>query len=58
MTAVEFFHRIRLRRTPQEMVAIVADMAPAEPPTQQEIINQLDVDVVRQFQRIIDAERD
>ena len=58
MTAVEFFRRIRLRRTPQEMAAIVADIAPAEPPTQQEIINQLDVDVVRQFQRIIDAERD
>ncbi len=58
MAAVEFLKHLRWRRTPQEMAAIVADAAPAESPTQQEIIDQLDVDVVRQFQRMLDADTD
>ncbi|WP_279239622.1 hypothetical protein [Janthinobacterium tructae] len=40
------------------MTAIVTDMAPVEPPTQQEITDQLDIDVVRQFQRLLDVDVD
>ena len=58
MAATEFLNRIRWRRTPQEMAAIVNDVAPPEPPTQQEIIDQLDADVVRQFQRMLDVGAD
>lgn len=58
MSTPEFLSRFRWRRTQQEMAAIVADAAPAESPTQQEIIDQLDVDVVRQFQRMLDVDAD
>lgn len=58
MSTTEFLSRLRWRRTQQEMAAIVADAAPAESPTQQEIIDQLDVDVVRQFQRMLDVDAD
>lgn len=58
MTASSLFSRLRFRRTPQEMAAIVADVAPPEPPTHQEVIDQLDADVVRQFQRMLDVEAD
>lgn len=58
MSTTEFLSRFRWRRTPQEMAAIDEDAAPAESPTQQEIIDQLDVDVVRQFQRMLDVEAD
>ncbi|WP_290602319.1 hypothetical protein [Janthinobacterium sp.] len=58
MSTTESLSRFRWRRTQQEMAAIVADAAPAESPTQQEIIDKLDVDVVRQFQRMLDSERD
>ena len=58
MGASSFFSRLRFRRTPQEMAAIVADVAPPEPPTQQEVIGQLDVDVARQFQRMLEIELD
>lgn len=58
MAAVEFLRHLRWRRTPQEMAAIVADVAPPDPPTQQEVIDQLDADVVRQFQRMLDVDTD
>lgn len=58
MNAIAIFKRLRLRRTPREMAAIIADTAPAEPPTHQEVIDQLDADVVRQFQRMLDADTD
>lgn len=58
MAVADLFRRIRWRRTPQEMAAIVADLAPVDPPTQQEVLDQLDIDVVRQFQRMLDAEGD
>lgn len=58
MAASTFFSRLRFRRTPQEMAAIVTDIAPTEPPTHQEVIDQLDADVVRQFQRMLDVEAD
>jgi len=58
MSTTEFLSRFRWRRTQQEMAAIVADAAPAESPTQQEIIDQLDVVVVRQFQRMLDVDTD
>ncbi|MGK5031462.1 hypothetical protein [Janthinobacterium sp. MDT1-19] len=58
MAAVEFLKRPRWRRTPQETAAIVNDVAPPDPPTQQEVIDQLDSDVVRQFQRMLDADTD
>lgn len=58
MAATEFLNRIRWRRTPQEMAAIVTDVVPAESLTQQEIIDQLDVDLVRQFQHMLDADAD
>lgn len=58
MAATEFLSRLRWRRAPQEMAAIVNDVAPPEPPTQQEIIDQLDADVVRQFQRMLDVGAD
>ena len=58
MAIADLFSRLRWRRTPQEMAAIVNDVAPPEPPTQQEIIDQLDADVVRQFQRMLDVGAD
>ena len=58
MSTPEFLSRFCWCRTQQEMAAIVADAAPAESPTQQEIIDQLDVDVVRQFQRMLDVDAD
>ena len=58
MAVAELFSRLRWRRTPQEMAAIGTDMAPVEPPTQQEITDQLDIDVVRQFQRLLDVDVD
>jgi len=58
MATAEFLKHLRWRRTPQEMAGIVTDMTPVEPPTQQEIIDQLDIDVVRQFQRMLDADAD
>lgn len=58
MAVAELFSRLRWRRTPQEMAAIVNDVAPPDPPTQQEVIDQLDADVVRQFQRMLDADTD
>jgi hypothetical protein len=58
MAIADLFSRLRWRRTPQEMTTIVTDMTPVEPPTQQEIIDQLDIDVVRQFQRMLDADAD
>ena len=58
MAVAELFSRLRWRRTPPEMAAIVTDMAPVEPPTQQEITDQLDIDVVRQFQRLLDVDVD
>lgn len=56
MNAIAILKRLRLRRTPREMAAIIADTAPAEPLKQQEVIDQLDTDVVRQFQRMLDVE--
>ncbi|WP_219117086.1 hypothetical protein [Janthinobacterium sp. UMAB-56] len=56
MAAIVFFNRLRFRRTPQEMSAIIADTAPTEPPTRQEVIDQLDADIVRQFQRMLDID--
>ncbi|MDO8065574.1 hypothetical protein [Janthinobacterium sp. SUN206] len=56
MAATEFLNRIRWRRTPQEMAAIVTDVVLAESPTQQEVLDQLDIDVVRHFQRMLDVE--
>lgn len=58
MAAAEFLKHLRWRRMPQEMDVIVADVVLPESPTQQEIIDQLDVDVVRQFQRMLDADSD
>lgn len=58
MTATTFFNRLCFRRTPQEMAAIVADITPAEPPTQREVIDQIDADVVRQFQCMLDVDAD
>lgn len=58
MAASTFFTRLRFRRTPQEMATIVADMAPVGPPVQQEVIDQLDADVVLQFQHMRDVEPD
>lgn len=58
MAVAELFSRLRWRRTSQEMAAIVTDMAPVEPPTQQEITDQLDIDAVRQFQRLLDVDVD
>ncbi|WP_180977518.1 hypothetical protein [Janthinobacterium sp. ROICE36] len=58
MNAIAILKRLRLRRTPGEMAAIIADTAPTEPPTRQEVIDQLDADVVRQFQRMLDVEGD
>lgn len=58
MAVAELFRRIRRGRTPQEMVAIVTDMAPVEPPGLQEIMDQLDDELVQQFQRMVDVERD
>ena len=58
MAVAELFHRIRRGRTQQEMVAIVTDMAPVEPPGLQEIMDQLDDDLVQQFQHMVDLERD
>lgn len=58
MATTEFLSRFRWRRTQQEMSAIVADAAPVESPTQQEFIDQLDVEVVRQFQRMLDIDTD
>ncbi|OBV38071.1 hypothetical protein ASR47_100524 [Janthinobacterium psychrotolerans] len=46
------------RRTPQELTAIVADMVEVEPPTLQDIIDQLDANMARQFQRMLDSQRD
>jgi len=40
------------------MGAIVADLATVEPPTNQEMLDQLDIGVVRQFQRMFFAEGD
>ena len=58
MAVAELFSRLLWRRTSQEMAAIVTDMVPVEPPTQQEITDQLDIDAVRQFQRLLDADVD
>lgn len=56
MAVAELFRRIRWRHTPHEMIAIITDPAPVEPPTQQEVLDQLDIAVVRQFQRMLDVE--
>lgn len=58
MTASSLLSRLGWRRSPTQVAAIVADIAPAEPPTHQEVIDQLDADVVRQFQRMLDADTD
>lgn len=58
MAAIAFFSRLRFRRKAQEISEIVADIAPAEPPTHREVIDQLDADVVRQFQRMLDVDVD
>lgn len=58
MATTEFLKRLRWRHTPQEVAAIVADVALPEPPTQQELVDQLDADVVRQFQRMLDVDAD
>ena len=58
MVTAEFLNRIRWRRTPYEVAAIVADVVLLEPPTQQELVDQLDADVVRQFQRMLDVDTD
>ena len=58
MAAAEFLKHLRWRRTPHEVAAIVADVVLPEPPTHQDVIDQLDVDVVRQFQRMLDADAD
>lgn len=58
MTASSLLSRLGWRRSPIQVAAIVADIAPAEPPTHQEVIDQLDADVVRQFQRMLDADTD
>ena len=58
MDVAEVFSRLRLRRTPQEMAAIVTDMAPVESSTQQEITDKLDIDVALQFQRLLDVDVD
>lgn len=58
MVAPQFFRRLSWRRTQQQVAVIIADLAPIEPPTQDEVLDQLDIDVVRQFQRMIDADAD
>ncbi|MGK5049514.1 hypothetical protein ACQ4WP_27000 [Janthinobacterium sp. GB4P2] len=58
MATAEFLLRLRRRRTPQEMTAIIADVVPPDPPTHQDLIDQLDIDVVRQFQRMLDVDAD
>lgn len=49
MTAPSLLSRLGWRRSHIQVAEIVADIVPTEPPTQQEVIDQLDVDVVRQF---------
>lgn len=56
MFAPEFFHVLSLRRTPNQIVDIVADVISAEVPTQQEVLDQFDIEVVRQFQHKVDVE--
>ena len=58
MTASKFLCRFRWRHTQLEMAAILADAAPGDAPTQQELIDQLDAGVVRQFQRMLDENAD
>lgn len=58
MATAEFLLRLRRRRTPQKMIALVADVVLPDPPTHQEVIDQLDIDVVRQFQRMLEADAD
>jgi len=58
MTASSLLGRLGWRRSPAQVAAIVADIAPAEPPTHQEVIDQLDADVVRQFQRMLELDSD
>lgn len=58
MATAELLLRLCRRRTPQEMIAIVADVVLPDPPTHQEVIDQLDIDVVRQFQRMLDVGAD
>lgn len=45
-------------RTRREIATNITNIAPTEPPTQQEVIVQIDVDVVRQFRRMLDADTD
>ncbi|MDQ4625028.1 hypothetical protein [Janthinobacterium lividum] len=58
MTASSLLSRLGWRRSPIQVAAIVGEIAPAEPPTQQEVIDQLDADVVRHFQRMLNADVD
>ena len=56
MAASGLLSRFSWRCNPIEVAAIVADIAPPEPPTHQEVIDQLDVDVVRQVQRMLELD--
>jgi len=56
MTASTLLSRLSWHRSHIQVAAVVADIAPTEPPTHQEVIDQLDADVVRQFQRMLEIE--
>jgi len=56
MAVTSLLSRFVYRHTPKAGVAFVSDVAPAEPPTQQEVLDQLDADVVRQFQRMLELD--
>jgi len=55
MSASSLLSRLGWRRSHFQVAVIVADIVPTESPTQQEVVDQLDVDVVRQFQRMLDV---
>ena len=55
MSASSLLSRLGWRRSHVQVAVIVADIVPTESPTQQEVVDQLDVDVVRQFQRMLDV---
>lgn len=55
MSVSSLLSRLGWRRSHVQVAVMVADIVPTESPTHQEVVDQLDVDVVRQFQRILDV---
>ncbi|WP_287770904.1 hypothetical protein [Janthinobacterium sp.] len=58
MAEIAFFDRFRVRRSVKEVDVIVVNVMPAPPSTHQEVLDQVNTDVVRQFLRMLDVQLD